>query len=525
MEQSNNILQQPPSLSRHLQESITDDDGDQDDEMIEIENKVQTVQNFLFNHPHYIPTSSDLIAMFDDNNNNNISTNNDHRSLNYHCNNVSTSQFQIAAMLLEHIHRRQNSIISSMASTTTMAETMATKRLFDRFINSMTGFYCTTPLVAAINAENESVVKLLLDHGAIPQESRRSSRDATTFVSCVGGLRYDSYDDEDNNNNNSSRHRQRRKAMTPLMHAARLGHAGITKLLLDAIMSETTTTTRMEWCNSNNNSDDDGNYEDVTQQLFCPISDVYDEQAKNALMHACSEGHVDVVRLLIDYAVQFKRMMMMMNQQQRQQHQYFVKNNCHDCPSIDDETNTAEDIWKRKYASKIVNSYKVDTALWYACGHGHTDVVRLLVDCGALPEYRADGTIYSSTPLMEASEWGHLGVVKLLLSQDGTDPRSATGRKAARLASEPGYTSVVTEMEIWTKRLNGLDSMLKSRQHDIPTPHHSSSCKEKTPTTDQNNMRPKPGLLPFVFEQTKERRTMLFRLIRENSEIITANIS
>jgi len=68
----------------------------------------------------------------------------------------------------------------------------------------------------------------------------------------------------------------------------------------------------------------------------------YDEQAKNALMYACSENRLNIVRYL-------------MSQPQ-----------------------------------SGVNDYKVDTALWYASAAGHADVVRLLIDAGALLEYRLE---------------------------------------------------------------------------------------------------------------------------------------
>ena len=138
---------------------------------------------------------------------------------------------------------------------------------------------------------------------------------------------------------------------------------------------------------------------------------IYDEQAKNALMYACSENRLNIVRYL-------------MSQPQ-----------------------------------SGVNDYKVDTALWYASAAGNADVVRLLIDSGALLEYRLEGTIYSTTPLMEACEWGHVNVVELLL-QNGAEVKSLTGRKALNLARRSGYHEVVSLMERWEKRLETVVAFL-----------------------------------------------------------------
>jgi uncharacterized protein len=53
------------------------------------------------------------------------------------------------------------------------------------------------------------------------------------------------------------------------------------------------------------------------------------------------------------------------------------------------------------------------TALWFACSMGHTPVVRLLLERGGDPTIAPD--IYGWTPLITASQDGHLEVVRLLL--------------------------------------------------------------------------------------------------------------
>lgn len=441
-----------------------------------IRNKVKLVQEFLSDNLSYVPSSPDLIVLF--NNINDFDIPNCMASTGTSGYNTTEQlqeeQLQVAKLLLEHpVHTTTVRFDEPLA--------MSVKIHQDKFVNSIGNiFHGTTPLVAAVNAENESVVKLLLQNGAIPQQARTSSRDYSTLVSYVGGTRY--HHNNDNDGSPSSLPPSR-KAMSPLMHSSRRGHVGITKLLLDAIMD----------------ADEDADYENGSKSSFCPISDVYDEQAKNALMHACSEGHYDVCRLLIDYAIRWRIQKYMSASADRSHHER----------------------QRRRVASKIVNSYKVDTALWYACGHGHADVARLLLERGALPEYRADGTIYSSTPLMEASEWGHIDVVRLLLKQDGTDPRSATGRKAVRLAQEPGYKSVVHEMHLWTRRLNGLEDLLvaKSKSSDYDNIASNNDGQE---CDDDNQESLTPGLLPFIIEKTEQRYTMTFQVVRAYSEMITS---
>lgn len=178
---------------------------------------------------------------------------------------------------------------------------------------------------------------------------------------------------------------------------------------------------------------------------------IYDEQAKNALMYACSENRESIVRFLME------------------------------------QPHTG------------VNDYKVDTALWYAAAAGHAGIVRLLIDAGALIEYRLDGTIYSTTPLMEACEWGHVEVVELLLHH-GADVDSLTGRKAMKLARRSGYHEVVTSMERWQKRLLALSSFL-----DEGGPTDATA-----PTS----------LLPLILERAGQRPELTHRILRLRIDIL-----
>jgi ankyrin repeat protein len=90
-----------------------------------------------------------------------------------------------------------------------------------------------------------------------------------------------------------------------------------------------------------------------------------DGAAWTPLMHASQEGHLEVVRWLVDKGA---------------------------------ATNERDDIGF--------------TALHLACRNGHGAVVRLLVEKGADP---ATANVHKWTPLMGASSGGHLEVVRFLL--------------------------------------------------------------------------------------------------------------
>jgi hypothetical protein len=171
----------------------------------------------------------------------------------------------------------------------------------------------------------------------------------------------------------------------------------------------------------------------------------YDQQAMNALMHACTENHYEVA-------------------------EYLIKN-----------------------THLNVNDYKVDTPIWYAAAHGNAKIVELLVQNGAKIEYRREGTIYSSTPLMEACEWGHLEVVKTLLEY-GANPTNKTGRKALKLAKEPGYHQVVELMEQWSRRVTGLESVAENGGQ--------------------------ASLLPLVLCKAAKRLDLMFRIVRQSGDSI-----
>lgn len=223
----------------------------------------------------------------------------------------------------------------------------------------------------------------------------------------------------------------------------------------------------------------------------------YDQQAMNALIHACTENHEAVVRFLVKKC----------RESSKEEKAKFVM--------------TAQR-WSRRLVTDFVNDYKVDPALWYASAHGNSNIVKLLMDaCGARAEYRKDPTIYSSTPLEEASEWGHSSTVKVLLEREGSDPRSKTGKKARALAAGAGYVAVVTCLDAWKHRLDQLDAFLVVEDlradDDDRTANDTASVNSGC---NKRSYRLAPGLLPPVFNKITRRYDLTYRLLCRHVDIV-----
>lgn len=185
----------------------------------------------------------------------------------------------------------------------------------------------------------------------------------------------------------------------------------------------------------------------------------YDQQAMSALIHACTENKLAVARYLVHHV------------------------SCHNL-----NANAATD---------FVNDYKVDPAVWYASAHGNASIVRFLMDeCGARTEYRKDPTVYSSTPLEEACEWGHDDVVQVLLEREGSDPRTVSGRKARALAARAGYHKVVERMDAWKHRLDAVEEWVNSNEND-----------------DEGRDSHPLAFLPSVLEQCARRSDLVYRIV------------
>ena len=225
--------------------------------------------------------------------------------------------------------------------------------------------------------------------------------------------------------------------ITPLIRASRLGKLDMVKLLL------------MPADKNNNNQEEDENNDcrKTGESSFHENkwgTDVYhyDQQSMNALMHACAENEEDVALFLASGGGET------------------INNNKSDSESV----------------ARFVNDYRVDPALWYASAHGSTTIVKFLMDdCFAKASYRKNPNVYSSTPLEEASQWGHTSTAKVLLGRSGSDPRSRAGQKARAQAERSGHCEVVLLLDVWKERMEliekgsfplGLLPLLLSRRAD-----------------------------------------------------------
>lgn len=122
------------------------------------------------------------------------------------------------------------------------------------------------------------------------------------------------------------------------------------------------------------------------------------------LVEACGEGHIDIVRLLIEKGAK-------------------IKKKCIEYASCRGHL----EIVKLLHEVKPI-LVKKSHALYSASALGHTEVVRFLIEKGGVPENYA---------LKEASNHGYLEIVKLLIAA------GAAYNKGIRFASRHGHANVV----------------------------------------------------------------------------------
>ena len=81
------------------------------------------------------------------------------------------------------------------------------------------------------------------------------------------------------------------------------------------------------------------------------------------------------------------------------------------------------------------------TALWHAAAQGYPDIVRALLDRGANPRM---SNVRKKSPLIAATENGHLGCVNLLLDvmRQNVDARDDSGMCALQYACEKNFTEI-----------------------------------------------------------------------------------
>lgn len=261
----------------------------------------------------------------------------------------------------------------------------------------------TTPLAMACHYRNLDLIQILLEHGANPNtETTRRPGSTPLALACQQGdiilsrLLLEHGADPNACGNDG---------LTPLIRASRVGNLEMVKLLLTPPTNE-------------ENDDDQISKSSFHKNQWGTNLYHYDQQSMNALMHACAENHEDIVRFLVHGG-------------------------------------------KNPLSSVVhyVNHYRVDPAVWYASAHGSASIVRFLMDeCFATASYRKDPTVYSSTPLEEASQWGHAATVKVLLERSGSDPRTRFGQKARTQAERSGHAKVVELLDVWKARMNKIET-------------------------------------------------------------------
>ncbi|XP_050507031.1 ankyrin repeat domain-containing protein 17-like isoform X3 [Diabrotica virgifera virgifera] len=245
-----------------------------------------------------------------------------------------------------------------------------------------------TALMEASMDGHVEVARLLLDSGAQVNMPTDSFESPLTLAACGGhvdlamllierGANIEEVNDE---------------GYTPLMEAAREGHEEMVHLLLgqganiNAQTDETQETALTLACC--------GGFMEVADILLKGGADI-ELGASTPLMEAAQEGHLDLVRFLLENAANFHA-----------------------------QTQTG------------------DTALTYACENGHTDVADLLLQYGADLEHESEG---GRTPLMKACRAGHMCTVQFLISKGANVRRQTTNNDHTplSLACAGGHLPVV----------------------------------------------------------------------------------
>uniref|UniRef100_A0A8D8UUR8 Ankyrin repeat and KH domain-containing protein 1 n=1 Tax=Cacopsylla melanoneura TaxID=428564 RepID=A0A8D8UUR8_9HEMI len=245
-----------------------------------------------------------------------------------------------------------------------------------------------TALMEASMDGHVEVAKLLLDSGAQVNMPTDSFESPLTLAACGGhvdlalllierGANIEEVNDE---------------GYTPLMEAAREGHEEMVCVLLqkgakiNAHTEETQETALTLACC--------GGFLDVADFLLKNGANI-ELGASTPLMEAAQEGHLELVRYLLDAGAQ-----------------------------VHAKTQTG------------------DTALTYACENGHTDVADLLLSYGANLEHESEG---GRTPLMKACRAGHLCTVQFLISKNADVNRqtSSNDHTPLSLACAGGHLNVV----------------------------------------------------------------------------------
>ncbi|XP_048187323.1 ankyrin repeat and KH domain-containing protein 1 isoform X11 [Perognathus longimembris pacificus] len=310
-----------------------------------------------------------------------------------------------------------------------------------------------TPLMAASSGGYLDIVKLLLLHDADVNSQSATGNTALTYA-CAGGfvdivkvLLNEGANIEDHNENGH----------TPLMEAASAGHVEVARVLLD----------HGAGINTHSNEFKESaltlacykGHLDMVRFLLEAGADQEHktDEMHTALMEACMDGHVEVARLLLDSGAQvnmpadsFESPLTLAACGGHVELAALLIERGANLEEVNDEGYTplmeaAREGHEEMVALLLAQGANInaqteetqETALTLACCGGFSEVADFLIKAGA------DIELGCSTPLMEASQEGHLELVKYLLAAGANvHATTATGDTALTYACENGHTDV-----------------------------------------------------------------------------------
>ncbi|XP_011945892.1 PREDICTED: ankyrin repeat and KH domain-containing protein 1 isoform X14 [Cercocebus atys] len=310
-----------------------------------------------------------------------------------------------------------------------------------------------TPLMAASSGGYLDIVKLLLLHDADVNSQSATGNTALTYA-CAGGfvdivkvLLNEGANIEDHNENGH----------TPLMEAASAGHVEVARVLLD----------HGAGINTHSNEFKESaltlacykGHLDMVRFLLEAGADQEHktDEMHTALMEACMDGHVEVARLLLDSGAQvnmpadsFESPLTLAACGGHVELAALLIERGANLEEVNDEGYTplmeaAREGHEEMVALLLAQGANInaqteetqETALTLACCGGFSEVADFLIKAGA------DIELGCSTPLMEASQEGHLELVKYLLASGANvHATTATGDTALTYACENGHTDV-----------------------------------------------------------------------------------
>ncbi|XP_062044998.1 ankyrin repeat and KH domain-containing protein 1 isoform X7 [Lepus europaeus] len=310
-----------------------------------------------------------------------------------------------------------------------------------------------TPLMAASSGGYLDIVKLLLLHDADVNSQSATGNTALTYA-CAGGfvdivkvLLNEGANIEDHNENGH----------TPLMEAASAGHVEVARILLD----------HGAGINTHSNEFKESaltlacykGHLDMVRFLLEAGADQEHktDEMHTALMEACMDGHVEVARLLLDSGAQvnmpadsFESPLTLAACGGHVELAALLIERGANLEEVNDEGYTplmeaAREGHEEMVALLLAQGANInaqteetqETALTLACCGGFSEVADFLIKAGA------DIELGCSTPLMEASQEGHLELVKYLLTAGANvHATTATGDTALTYACENGHTDV-----------------------------------------------------------------------------------